>query len=79
VIFTKIGIALGIFTVAGLFVLAAIGFSPATPLLVTTLAIVVLVAGGNWLSGRGTPRTYSAPPPVPQADEGVVNGEEHDA
>jgi hypothetical protein len=61
-IFTKLAIALGIVGAGLLFWMAVSGVAVATELLVSAIAIVVLVGGGNWLSGRrGGPPV--GPPP----------------
>jgi hypothetical protein len=52
VIFTRIAVALGIVVLGALIWLAAAGFKPAVAPLVTLAALVVLVAGGNWISSN---------------------------
>ncbi len=47
---TRIVIALGVAIYVGLWVLALNGASSLVPLLVVPLVLIVLVAGGNWLS-----------------------------
>ncbi|MHB1503293.1 MAG: hypothetical protein ACYCTL_05145 [Acidimicrobiales bacterium] len=47
---------LGLATVAGLIVMAAAGLRGALAILVTVGAIVLMIAMGNVLGGRGTPR-----------------------
>ena len=57
-IFTKLAIVLGIVGAGLLFWMAVSGVAVATELLVSAIAIVVLIGGGNWLAGR-----RSGPPP----------------
>ncbi len=63
-IFTKVAIGFGVVAAALLFWMAVSGVAVATELLVSALAIVVLIAGGNWLSGRRG-RPGAGPPPGP--------------
>jgi hypothetical protein len=51
-IVTKVAIGLGVVAAALLFWMAVSGVAVASELLVSALAIVVLVGGGNWLAGR---------------------------
>jgi hypothetical protein len=55
VIFTRLAWVIGLALFATLSWMAIDGFSPAVPLLVTAIVIVVLVAGGNLIGGRSTP------------------------
>jgi hypothetical protein len=55
VIFTRIAWVVGLALFATLCWMAIDGFSPAVPLLVTAIVIVVLVGGGNLIGGRSTP------------------------
>jgi hypothetical protein len=55
VIFTRLAWVIGLALFAMLCWMAIDGFSPAVPLLVTAIVIVVLVAGGNAIGGRSTP------------------------
>jgi hypothetical protein len=55
VIFTRIAWVVGLMVVAAMLWLAIIGFTPFIPILVTAIALLVLVGGGNYLSGRSTP------------------------
>jgi hypothetical protein len=52
VIVTKFAIAAGVVVLGVLIWLAAAGVSALTPVLVTGAALVLLVGGGNYLSGR---------------------------
>ncbi len=52
---TRLAIGFGAMVVLGLCVLAALGSRPAVEILVTVVALVVLVGGGNWINGRGQP------------------------
>ncbi len=49
---TRLAVVLGVLLVAGVCWLAADGMAFAYELLVSLAALVVLVAGGNWLGGR---------------------------
>ncbi len=55
--------------------MAAAGFTALTALLVSGAVLVVLVAGGNWIGGRSTPRTRAVhapeggPIPTPAGSE----------
>jgi hypothetical protein len=55
VIFTRIAWLIGLALFATMCWMAIDGFSPVMPFLVTTIVIVVLVAGGNAIGGRSTP------------------------
>jgi len=55
VIFTRIAWVIGLALFATLCWMAIDGFAPAVPLLVTTVAIVLLIVGGNVIGGRSTP------------------------
>jgi hypothetical protein len=55
VIVTRLAIAVGVALIAGLCWLAVDGVALAAELLITAGALVVLVAGGNWLGGRRSP------------------------
>jgi len=52
---TRLAIGFGVVLAAGLCTLAALGSRPAIEVLVTVVALVVLVGGGNWINGRGQP------------------------
>jgi len=52
---TRLTIGFGVIVVIGLSVLAALGSKPAIEMLVTVVALVVLVGGGNWINGRDQP------------------------
>lgn len=54
--FTRLALIGGVVVLGLVCWLAAIGLQAATEGLVTVVTLVVLVAGGNWLAGRGTPR-----------------------
>lgn len=51
-IFTKVAVAGGIVLLGFLCWLAAVGVSAVREVLISVFALVVLVGGGNWLSGR---------------------------
>lgn len=55
-IVTKLAIVVGILLFALLCWLAVDGMAIATELVITVGALVVLVGGGNWLSGRSSAR-----------------------
>ncbi len=57
--------AVGVGVFGFLCYLAFRGSAPATGLVVTAVALVVLVGGGNWLGGRSTP--HGAPPGPPSS------------
>ncbi len=60
----------GVVVLAGLIWLATIGFTAVVPPLVTVGALLLLVGGGNWLSGRRSPHgapDHRPPPPGPGA------------
>ncbi|MGH8996425.1 MAG: hypothetical protein ACRDYB_10420 [Acidimicrobiales bacterium] len=54
-IFTRISWVLGLMALAAMLWLAIIGLTPFIPILVTAIALLVLVGGGNFLNGRSTP------------------------
>jgi hypothetical protein len=56
VIVTKLAVAAGILLFALLCWLAVDGMAIAAELVITVGALVVLVGGGNWLSGRSSGR-----------------------
>jgi hypothetical protein len=70
--FTRIGIYLAILVFIGLCVMDGIGFGTLTPVLVTAVVLVVLIAGGSWLNPHPhpAPRFENGPrpeePPVTQ-------------
>jgi hypothetical protein len=67
----KIAAVVGLALLGLLAYLAAIGFGALFEVLVTVAALVVLVGGGNWLSGRNRGRTRYGAEPVdadPRAD-----------
>ena len=76
-IVTRTAQVLGILAFGGLVILAIAGFTPAVPLVVTAVALVVLIGGGNLLAGRnphGRPRPapgVERPPVDPPAKEGT--------
>jgi len=55
VIFTRIALVLGLAIVCATLWLAIIGFTPAVPLLVTAVVLLVLIGGGNLINGRSSP------------------------
>jgi hypothetical protein len=55
VIFTRIALVIGLVLVATMCWLAATGFTPVVPVLVTAIALLVLVGGGNMIRGRSSP------------------------
>lgn len=59
-IVTKLAIVVGVLLVALLCWLAVAGVAIATELVITVGALVVLVGGGNWLSGRSSAARSSA-------------------
>jgi hypothetical protein len=69
VIVTKLALGFGVLLCVLLVWMALSGVAIATELLVSAIAIVVLVGGGNWLAGRGG--RYPAAPPA----EHEVGGE----
>ena len=69
-IFTRVAWILGLMVVAAMLWLAIIGFTPFVPILVTAVALLILVGGGNFLNGRSTPS---------RSPHGPAEGEEHDA
>ena len=64
-IVSKLAIAAGVVVLGVLCWLAATGLTPVAVILVTGGALVVLVGGGNWLSGRTVPRSAPPTPPTP--------------
>lgn len=80
--FTRLAVAGGVAATGALCWLAAIGFTAATEVMVTLAALVVLVAGGSWLSGRagvpaprgGRPRPPAHPPEQPEQPEAGTGG-----
>ena len=54
-IFTRIALVIGLVLVAAMCWLAATGFTPVVPFLVTAIALLVLVGGGNLIQGRPPP------------------------
>lgn len=60
--FTKIAVACAVALFALVCYLAVAGFGAAREGVISLVALVVLVGGGNWLSGRGP---YGARPTVP--------------
>jgi hypothetical protein len=70
VIGTKVAIGGGIAVVGLLCWLAATGVTVLVPLLVTAVALVVMVGGGNWLGGR----TSQRPPYRPQTEDPTSRG-----
>jgi hypothetical protein len=71
---TRAALVAGVFVLAALVALAAIGFSALTPLLVTGLVLVVLVAGGNLLGARTPPRAPVPRRRAPEQDPGSAPG-----
>ncbi|MGH9091314.1 MAG: hypothetical protein ACRDZR_08065 [Acidimicrobiales bacterium] len=53
---TKVTIAVGVLLFALLCWMAVAGVAVAAELVITVGALVVLVGGGNWLSGRSSAR-----------------------
>lgn len=68
-IFTRIAILAGLVLVGGMCWLAFSGFSPVYPILVTGVALLLLVGGGNLIGGRTPPRGGHAVP-APGESEG---------
>lgn|GEM_PF-1848057 len=64
-IVTRLAVALGVVVFGFLCYLAFAGSAPATGLVVTAVALVVLVGGGNWLGGRTT--LHRVPPGPPSS------------
>lgn len=68
-IFTRIAVTVGVVALGALIWLAVAGFKPAVAPLVTLAALVVLVAGGNWISSNfsmhhgGSPQRYAPEDP----------------
>ena len=54
-IFTKIAWVLGLMLLATMCWLAAMGFTPVVPFLVTAFALFALIGGGNLIGGRSSP------------------------
>jgi hypothetical protein len=54
--------------------LAATGFTALTAVLVTGAALVVMIGGGNWLSGRTTPERPPRPAAGDRSPAGDVPG-----
>lgn len=63
-IFTRIAWVIGLALFATLCWMTIDGFSPGVPLLVTSVVIVVLIAGGNLIGGRSSPGGRSPARPV---------------
>ena len=59
---TRIAVVLGLAAFCGLCALAIAGSAPAAGVVLTIVALVVLVGGGNWLSGRRPPSRAPAGP-----------------
>ena len=77
-VFTKIALALGVLLLGFFVWIALVGMNAVGEGLVTLVALVVLIGGGNMLSGRGgrrrhagtEPRPISAPTPAPPPGTG---------
>lgn len=54
-IFTRIAMVFGLVLIGALCWLAAAGFGPVYPFLVTAAVMVILVGGGNLIQGRSAP------------------------
>lgn len=85
---TKIAIALGVVLLGVACWMAAIGITAVTEGLLTVFALLVLVAGGNYLAGRSAPSRRPvaagvARPPAPdappegQGDQGSPDEQDH--
>jgi len=68
---TKIALVVGVAVVGFLCYLAAVGSSAAAALVITGVALVVFIGGGNWISGRTTP---GARPPAAPASPATASG-----
>jgi len=68
VIFTRIATVLGVMLVGLMCWLAAAGFGPVYPFLITAIVMVVLVGGGNLIQGRSPP--YGGHGRAPNEPEG---------
>jgi hypothetical protein len=55
VIFTRIAMLMGLALVGAMCWLAASGFAPVYPFLVTAVVMILLVGGGNLIQGRTPP------------------------
>jgi len=64
----------GLVLVGGMCWLAASGFSPVYPFLVTALAMIVLVGGGNLIGGRTPPRGGHGAPSSVEAEGSPPEG-----
>jgi hypothetical protein len=62
----RLALVLGVVVLAGMCLLVAIGFTPMIGPLATVALLLLLVGGGNLLSGRRTART-GRPPPEPRS------------
>lgn len=60
-IVTKLAIGVGVVLVGVLCWLAIAGVAIAAELVITAVALVVLVGGGNWLGGRRSPPRAPGP------------------
>jgi hypothetical protein len=69
-----VALGLGGLVLVGLFILAAAGFPPALPMLITVVALLVLIGGGNLLSANRTPSRTAAP----RGGAGVPGGSSDD-
>ncbi len=67
-IFTRIATVLGMMLVGLMCWLAAAGFGPVYPFLITAIVMVVLVGGGNLIQGRSPP--YGGHGRAPNEPEG---------
>jgi len=68
VIFTRIATVLAVMLVGLMCWLAAAGFGPVYPFLITAIVMVVLVGGGNLIQGRSPP--YGGHGRAPSEPEG---------
>ena len=74
-IVSKVAIGAGVAVLGLLCWLAAAGVTAVTVILVTGASLLLLVGGGNWLGGRGSPRTAPGPAPAtPPGARGPVPG-----
>jgi len=71
-IVTKVAIGVGVVLCGILVWMAVSGVAVATELLVSAIAIVVLVGGGNWLSGRGGRAAPRGPERIPEEGPGAA-------
>ncbi len=73
-IVTRTAWVLGILAFGALVVMAIAGFGPAVPLVITAVALVALIGGGNWLAGPNPHGRPPAPRPGPPASGTTASG-----